>query len=374
MTSEEIIREIVLQAKNQPYGRENGWIAVRLPSVSAHHLSLHIKEAGKRGLLDVTDLTNHDSQFDEWAIRDITALGLRFVENAGSPKPAKPTRMSRETKFGYGFLCIGWAVPYLLDQFAGHVTVIIAAIACGTVGIGLLVSGHLQERTNPKLIRILVAAALAGIMSATTYFVVRQRPAESTSQTQGVQKTDAGLSPNNQKTFNARMEVILDREAGLFFWTVNGKFVCPAPVAMFLDITNLQSSAAMISKLTIEAMDVNGSWARLPQLPTSAGIGLYVQNIPPPNNASEVKMDRLDQLISNHNFGPSETVRGWAFFDNPFPSRFSVVRISIVDLAGNTYTSAPLTAQASSAQDRTLEGAGRRRNLTLLKVQDHCGY
>jgi hypothetical protein len=83
MNSEELIRQIVLQAKSEQYGRDRGWIVVKLP-ISDRDLSLYVKEAGDRGLVEVTNLTSLDSGYDEWKIRGITALGLRFLQHPTS--------------------------------------------------------------------------------------------------------------------------------------------------------------------------------------------------------------------------------------------------------------------------------------------------
>jgi hypothetical protein len=187
-------------------------------------------------------------------------------------------------------------------------------------------------------------------------------------------KVDTQAASVIPESFTARVEFILDREPGLFFWTLNGNYaVCPASVAMFVDLTNLQKSFAMISTFTVEAMNADGAWVKLPQLPTPPGIDVYVQNIPPPNNAAEVLVERFDQLLLNHNFGPNETVRGWAFFDNSLGARFYYVRVTVTDFTGNHYTSPALTLQAASGQDVTLHVTGKRKNLTKLKLLDHCG-
>src|ERR1035441_8912921 len=51
-------------------------------------------------------------------------------------------KVSRETKFGYGFLFAGVALPYLIDKFFGTVPAAVFAIVCGIVAIAFLVSGH----------------------------------------------------------------------------------------------------------------------------------------------------------------------------------------------------------------------------------------
>ncbi len=80
VTSEELIREILLQSRTQPHGREGGWITIRIPGVSDHDLSLYIEEANQRGLLTATEVDSFDASHGEWKIRDITGSGLQFLQ------------------------------------------------------------------------------------------------------------------------------------------------------------------------------------------------------------------------------------------------------------------------------------------------------
>jgi hypothetical protein len=112
LNSEKVIREIVLQSKNEPYGRHNGWIVVKVTSVTDRELSRYVKEAGQRGFLEVAELTSHDSKFDEWAVRDITAPGLQFLEQ---------TKLSRRIRlFLWAALIaligfVAWLFPVLVS-------------------------------------------------------------------------------------------------------------------------------------------------------------------------------------------------------------------------------------------------------------------
>jgi hypothetical protein len=112
MTGEKAIRKIVFQSKNERYGRRNGWIVVKVPSVPDRKLSLYVKEAGQRGLLEVTELTNHDSKFDEWAVRDITALGLQYLEKTKLSRRIRLLLWAALILF-IGFL--GWLIPVLIS-------------------------------------------------------------------------------------------------------------------------------------------------------------------------------------------------------------------------------------------------------------------
>jgi len=57
--------------------------------------------------------------------------------------------MKREDKFGYGFLLLGFAMPFFIEHFFGETAAVIAAAICGLVGIGFIFAGHLHERRIP---------------------------------------------------------------------------------------------------------------------------------------------------------------------------------------------------------------------------------
>jgi hypothetical protein len=81
-------------------------------------------------------------------------------------------RMSKETKFGYGFLLAGVGLPYLIDKLLGPSAALIAAVVCTLGGLALLVAGHLhRESTAPRttgrggilLTLLLVGAAVTAL-------------------------------------------------------------------------------------------------------------------------------------------------------------------------------------------------------------------
>jgi hypothetical protein len=55
--------------------------------------------------------------------------------------------MSREAKFGYGFLFLGAGLPYLIDKLMGPIPALIAAAILFVVGIAFLVAAHLDHKT-----------------------------------------------------------------------------------------------------------------------------------------------------------------------------------------------------------------------------------
>jgi hypothetical protein len=84
--------------------------------------------------------------------------------------------MSKETKFGYGFLLVGVGVPYLIDKLIGPIFALLVAVVCTIIGVALLRAGHTHrdreglgfslpdkrtgEKTMTAVIIVVVAASL----------------------------------------------------------------------------------------------------------------------------------------------------------------------------------------------------------------------
>jgi hypothetical protein len=70
--------------------------------------------------------------------------------------------MSKETKFGYGFLLAGVGMPYLIEKFVGQTWAVLVALLCVLLSIFFLIAGHLHERQGlaVKIISVVVAVAL----------------------------------------------------------------------------------------------------------------------------------------------------------------------------------------------------------------------
>jgi hypothetical protein len=79
-------------------------------------------------------------------------------------------QMSKDQKFGYGFLLVGAGMPYLIDKFFGPVSAAVVSLILLVIGILLLVSAHLhRDRDAPPrgvLYRYLSTAVLALLISS----------------------------------------------------------------------------------------------------------------------------------------------------------------------------------------------------------------
>lgn len=80
-------------------------------------------------------------------------------------------RTPKETKFGYGYLLVGWGLFYLVEQLTGRNAALYIALGCTVVGISLLLSGHWHERATTAR-RVLVSIVIVGTAAVVTYLVM----------------------------------------------------------------------------------------------------------------------------------------------------------------------------------------------------------
>lgn len=112
-------------------------------------------------------------------------------------------RMSRETKFGYGFWFAGIGVPYLLDQMFGRVPAFWCAVAFTVIGAWLLIAGHQHKEageiplTKPKKAvgYVVMAVLLAGLSIG----IVRFRPQTAKNEQPEEPKSRGGGTPLPQR-------------------------------------------------------------------------------------------------------------------------------------------------------------------------------
>ncbi len=172
--------------------------------------------------------------------------------------------------------------------------------------------------------------------------------------------------------FDAKIGTVVD--LGPLFWVVKeNQTVCPAPVGLFLDITNLQNFRVMIDDFRVDALDADEKWVTLPHVIIYPGSHLY-QN-PNPSRATLVETDLIDQMVENFNLEPHTPLRGWAFFERPFDYPFTRFRVTLSDALGTVYTTAPLTVGGGKslqmAKLTTVQGT--ISDLTTHTINYHCG-
>jgi hypothetical protein len=68
--------------------------------------------------------------------------------------------MERDTKLGYGFLFVGYGMPFLAEKFLGENAAILTAVVFSLLGIGFLVAGHLHGRNSKNIWKHGIAASV----------------------------------------------------------------------------------------------------------------------------------------------------------------------------------------------------------------------
>jgi hypothetical protein len=98
--------------------------------------------------------------------------------------------MSRETKFGYGFLILGISVPYLIEKAFGPAWALTTACILLVVGVAFAISGHLHREPSTRrrklmgtigmymLIGALVGTAAGGLTGLVSAIVQRRQATE----------------------------------------------------------------------------------------------------------------------------------------------------------------------------------------------------
>jgi hypothetical protein len=169
--------------------------------------------------------------------------------------------------------------------------------------------------------------------------------------------------------------MLFDDETNIYFWIMNvGMGACPARIGLFVNLTNLQATPAMIYDLTVEAMDKSGRWVPLPQVHVTGDMQLYLSHFGlDASHAGQVDAEILDRLIEGRVLQPRLPTRGWMFFDNPFTEPISNVRIKVYDTLGIGYTSTPLMPARGNVQDISFRTLGHIIDLRKIKKSSHCG-
>jgi hypothetical protein len=109
--------------------------------------------------------------------------------------------MGRDTKLGYGFLLVGAAIPYLIEQFVGAKWALTAASVCMVAGVLFLIAAHVhREPDSPP--RTLKSKVSIGVLLAAVAFAIGFAGFRVYSQPLSQQKTSTSALP--EKAISAR--------------------------------------------------------------------------------------------------------------------------------------------------------------------------
>jgi hypothetical protein len=133
------------------------------------------------------------------------------------------------------------------------------------------------------------------------------------------------------------------RDSALFGAVYAGNQVCPVPVALYLEIGNLQSVKTDIVELKVDVRAKKSHWF-LPVSwvrgePVSDAVPLAIPRIPPSESARVTLIGpRLLPFFESHSLEPRQIAKGWILLD--MPSAYNnadqpmVLRITVKDAAG----------------------------------------
>jgi hypothetical protein len=283
-----------------------------------------------------------------------------------NPSVSNSTPMPRETKFGYGFLLVGIGMPYLIDRVVGLFWAILISVSCVVIGGVFLWFGHRQKENRPHRKRwemTAFGAALSTLIVLITFGFTRLAKNNESS------PNDDNGSKTIKPAFAVRAEHIIDEKLPWFWSVPNSTVACPAPIAIYLDVTNLQPIPSVIDKLQVEMRSHSGAWVPLPRLNTLDPI-IYAG--PKMEMMLRVETQFLDRLLQSHNLASHETVRGWALFDRPIEESVFAIRVKMSDFAGISYTSDAFIPERGNVQDVSIKLKAPPLDLSHYKVSD-CG-
>jgi hypothetical protein len=184
-------------------------------------------------------------------------------------------------------------------------------------------------------------------------------------------------------TFDARVNLIFESRPLplVFLVTDHGDFAaCSAPVILNIMITNLQEYPATISDYTVEALDANDKWVKLPRIPMRKDLGIYVFTLQlGPEHAMEAHTDPppLDtQLTATSILAPHVPLVGLAFFDDPLQYSFTQVRVTVRDTLNHQFTTGTLKPDVATVfpgVNFSVPTGHKIADLTKHPIHYHCG-
>jgi hypothetical protein len=279
--------------------------------------------------------------------------------------------VSRETKFGYGFLFASIGLPYLIDKAFGTLPAIIISAACLVLGVFFLIAGHRHRdrrdaRSRGTMATIgmfaligAVLGAITGVISGGVWLAVngKGKPSAVEDTAPSTVKPTEPFYVSIDTAKNTVHRSTISGFAGVF--ENEGKYtLIPINVSLYLSLTNRQPIQSKIDKYGVEAKTKSGKLVRLVRLETR-NYEIYWLNSGI-TQSRLLNMVRFENLLFLRWLAPNENVRGWAFFE--YPTGFEkeefaqTYRITVIDAAGVTFTS-PEIALDNGKSTESLQGA-----------------
>lgn len=315
--------------------------------------------------------------------------------------------MSKETKFGYGFLLVGTGVPYLIDKLFGLPFAILISLACVIVGCALLWAGHRHKDNQPPkkiwnwlaigaCLSTLVVLSWVGIMRIVPKS--KNQPSVSTAQESKKEqrpKEEPRLSESPKAThkqtsapYRIQIDSALAGSAPVpgqpSFWVAyigpHGPSVSPASVILFLRFTNLQGQPAMVDKYSVS---VHGK--KLTKLSVPPMEVFFASNGDLHRACWLDDEDIIDKKILGLNLQPRVPVEGWSLLqwpkgikapENLDEFKKTTFHVSLTDVEGVSFAVEPIIKQDTaneSAQGRWMDFSRGTRDLSRYRLMNFAG-
>jgi hypothetical protein len=174
--------------------------------------------------------------------------------------------------------------------------------------------------------------------------------------------------------FAVTLAVLLDYPVPAWWIVRPQDRVCPATLALYIFLTDLQSHAAAIDEMSVEAVNADDQWVRIPRIKLLPGAELYASFDPTQTSLTE-NVNSLDRIFEHGNLQPHVPIEGWMFFEKPFLESFNRIRVHLRDLEGTEFTSGALAASSKGERGARIDFHQPRviLDMTKQRVDYHCG-
>lgn len=192
---------------------------------------------------------------------------------------------------------------------------------------------------------VFLGAGIGALVGTSLFVLQRASKRNNITQTNGGEAAASPFYLAVGPTMNSSNRATLGEITAAF--EKKGKYtIVPLNVAVYMTVTNLQSTQSMIERYGVEIKTKKGAWVRLTRV-ESRNFQFY--SFTDPHKARQVELILLDNLLSLRWLQTRETVKGWTFFQYPPNSDRDgfthIFRISVSDAAGTKFVSAELTAE-----------------------------
>jgi len=286
--------------------------------------------------------------------------------------------MQRDSKLGCGFLLVGAGLAYLIDKALVPTAAIVVSVACVITGGAFLLAGarHKEGEIRPRK-KIWEVLAIVFVLGTLVVLVstpilrympkresakpetakvtqedlqqikdaVKQSIENSTPPTKQAKKNRTAVKP--APPFYFAIDVAMfspsrDKTVMLYLASpgITGTTICPANLALYLRLQNLQTVPVRLSGWSLE-LAYGDKWIEPVKLDSRFGTMYFVTNDPKKAGIVDSQVGFDAQLAAkSYILKPNDPVEGWALFEysKDFPVFAGDYRLSVKDTLGHEWS------------------------------------